>query len=57
MRIYLPTAATETDVQTVLRDVKQLMEQSDLPMTYYHVTLLGSDGIVGSGVVAANAVG
>ena len=57
MRIYLPTAATETDVQTVLREVKQLMEQFDLPMTYYHVTLLGSDGIVGSGVVAANAVG
>ena len=57
LTIFWPTAATETDVQTVLREVKQLMEQSDLPMTYYHVTLLGSDGIVGSGVVAANAVG
>ena len=57
LTIFWPTAATETDVQTVLREVKQLMEQSDLSMTYYHVTLLGSDGIVGSGVVAANAVG
>ena len=57
LTIFWPTAATEADVQTVLREVKQLMEQSDLPMTYYHVTLLGSDGIVGSGVVAANAVG
>ena len=57
LTIFWPTAATETDVQTVLRDVKQLMEQSDLPLTYYRVTLLGSDGIVGSGVVAAKAVG
>lgn len=57
LTIFWPTTATEADVQTVLQKVKQLMEQSDLPMTYYDVTLLGSDGIVGSGVVAAENIG
>lgn len=65
-QIFCDGKPTETDMQTVLHTIKQVLESNDMPMTYYDITLVPSGNyadhsaymadVLESGLVAADTI-